>query len=67
MQRRRPTRPAIPSKSSRPGPKSTPPRRKIIGLARFDSGLCDLATNPKYMEHFGLTRSEILAREQKQS
>jgi hypothetical protein len=28
-------------------------RRKIIGLGKFDSGIPDLATNPKYMEDYG--------------
>jgi hypothetical protein len=38
------------------------PKRKIIGMGRFDSGPPDLATNEKYMEDFGLSRSEILRR-----
>ena len=32
-------------------------------MGQFDSGLPDLATNKKYMEDFGLSRSEILDRE----
>ncbi len=29
------------------------PRRKLIGIGRFASGIPDLATNKKYMEDFG--------------
>jgi len=29
------------------------PRRKLIGIGKYDSGLPDLATNKKYMEGFG--------------
>ena len=29
------------------------PRRKLIGVGMFSSGLTDLSTNPKYMEGFG--------------
>ena len=29
------------------------PRRKLIGIGEFDSGIADLATNPKHMEGFG--------------
>jgi hypothetical protein len=29
------------------------PRRKLIGVGIFSSGLTDLSTNPKYMEGFG--------------
>ena len=30
-----------------------PPRRKLIGIEKYDSGIADLATNKKYMEDFG--------------
>ncbi len=30
-----------------------PPRRKLIGIGRYDSGVSDLATNKKYMVDFG--------------
>jgi Ribbon-helix-helix protein, copG family len=30
------------------------PRRKLIGVGEFDSGIPDLATNKKYMEDFGV-------------
>lgn len=30
-----------------------PPRRKLIGMGMYDSGVSDLATNKKYMEDFG--------------
>ena len=30
-----------------------PPRRKLIGIGRYDSGVSDLSTNKKYMEDFG--------------
>ena len=29
------------------------PRRKLIGMGMYDSGVSDLATNKKYMEDFG--------------
>ncbi len=29
------------------------PRRKLIGVGKFDSGVLDLSTNEKYMEGFG--------------
>jgi hypothetical protein len=29
------------------------PRKKLIGVGIFSSGLTDLSTNPKYMEGFG--------------
>lgn len=29
------------------------PRRKIIGVGEFDSGICDLASNPKHLEGYG--------------
>jgi hypothetical protein len=29
------------------------PRKKLIGVGMFSSGLTDLSTNPKYMEGFG--------------
>jgi hypothetical protein len=29
------------------------PRRKLIGMGRYDSGIADLATNKKHMEDFG--------------
>jgi hypothetical protein len=35
---------------------AAPPRRKLIGVGMFDSGIPDLATNKKYMEDFGLKR-----------
>jgi hypothetical protein len=31
-----------------------PPRRKLIGIGEYDSGVSDLATNKKYMENFGV-------------
>jgi len=34
--------------------RSTKPRRKMIGIGEFDSGLDDLATNKKYLEDFGV-------------
>ena len=44
--------------------RSAPGRKqRIIGMGQFDSGLPDLATNKKYMEDFGLSRSEIVDRE----
>jgi len=30
------------------------PRRKMIGIGEFDSGIGDLATNKKHMEDFGV-------------
>jgi hypothetical protein len=39
---------------------SAPPKRKFIGLGKFDSGMVDLATNKKHMEGFGLTRQQRL-------
>jgi predicted transcriptional regulator len=32
----------------------TKPRRKMIGIGKFDSGIGDLATNKKHMEDFGV-------------
>jgi hypothetical protein len=29
------------------------PKRKVIGVGKFDAGPSDLATNKKYMEDFG--------------
>jgi hypothetical protein len=29
------------------------PRRKLIGIGKYDSGIPDLATNKKHMEGFG--------------
>ncbi|MGA3035712.1 MAG: ribbon-helix-helix protein, CopG family [Terracidiphilus sp.] len=37
---------------------SASPRRKWIGVGKYDSGIPDLSTNPKYMEGFGLDRSK---------
>jgi hypothetical protein len=37
---------------------SASPRRKIIGVGRFKTGIPDLSTNPKHMEGFGLDRSQ---------
>lgn len=33
-------------------------RPKLIGVGMFASGVTDLATNPKYMEDFGLDREQ---------
>jgi len=38
---------------------------KLIGIGMFDSGLTDLATNPKYMEDFGLDRKQALKRKRR--
>jgi len=35
---------------------------KLIGTGRYSSALTDLATNPKYMEDFGLDRGKTLKR-----
>ncbi len=32
---------------------ASPPRRKLIGIGKYDSGIADLATNKKHMEDFG--------------
>ena len=37
---------------------SASPRRKWIGVGKYDTGIADLSTNPKYMEGFGLDRSQ---------
>lgn len=29
------------------------PRRRLIGIGKYDAGVSDLATNKKYMEDFG--------------
>jgi len=34
--------------------RSAKPRRKMIGVGEFDSGIPDLATNKKHMENFGV-------------
>lgn len=31
------------------------PRRKMIGVGEFDSGISDLATNKKYLEDLGVS------------
>jgi len=36
---------------------SASPRRKWIGVGKYDAGISDLSTNPRYMEGFGLDRS----------
>ena len=33
---------------------AAPPRRKLIGVGEFDSGIPDLATNKKYLEDLGV-------------
>ena len=35
---------------------SAPQRRKWVGVGKYDSGILDLSTNPKYLEGFGLDR-----------
>ncbi len=35
---------------------SASPRRKWVGVGKYDAGIPDLSTNPKYMEGFGLDR-----------
>ena len=37
---------------------SAPQRRKWIGVGKYDTGIPDLSTNPKYMEGFGLDRNK---------
>jgi hypothetical protein len=37
---------------------SASPRRKWIGVGKYDTGIPDLSTNPKYMEGFGRDRSQ---------
>jgi hypothetical protein len=34
--------------------RTPPPRRKLIGIGEFDSGIPDLATNKKYLEDLGV-------------
>lgn len=36
------------------------PRKKFLGIGKFQSGVGDLATNKKHMEGFGLTRLQRL-------
>ena len=38
------------------------PRRKLIGVGMFSSGLTDLSTNPKYMEGFGRDNEQFSAK-----
>ena len=43
--------------------KHTPqPRKKLIGVGMFSSGLTDLSTNPKYMEGFGRDNKHFTAK-----
>jgi hypothetical protein len=37
-----------------------PPKKKFLGVGKFESGVGDLATNKKHMEGFGLTRLQRL-------
>jgi len=34
-------------------------RRKWIGVGKYDAGIPDLSTNPKYMEGYGLDRTRL--------
>jgi hypothetical protein len=38
------------------------PRKKLIGVGMFSSGLGDLSTNPKYMEGFGRDNQHFAAK-----
>jgi hypothetical protein len=38
------------------------PRKKLIGVGMFSSGLTDLSTNPKYMEGFGRDNKHFTAK-----
>ena len=38
------------------------PRKKLIGVGMFSSGLTDLSTNPKYMEGFGQDNESFRAK-----